>query len=131
MRPTRVEDYLTAIAQLCEAERLPRASTGAIAGRLGVAKGTASSALKQLADEGLVERLAYEGVTLTERGRERAERAARRRGALAEFLQQTLALGPDEAAEEAARWEPVASERLVERIAAERSPRLTDGSVDS
>lgn len=116
VRRTRVEDYLGAVEQICEERGLERASTGSVAELLGVAKGTASSTLQQLANDGLVDHLAYEGVCLTDQGRQRARLVLRRRRLLELFLSKTLGAAWENVTDEAWRLEPAASEQLIELV---------------
>lgn len=118
MRRTRPQDYLCAIEQLCKLREGQRASTGDVARLLGVSKGTASTTLKQLASEGLVEHLPYEGVSLTAGGRVRAGRAVRRQRLLQLFLSRALGIPWDAMAEDAKRLELTASDQLIEKIEA-------------
>jgi len=113
IRRTCVEDYLVAIADLCQAGGMERVSTGRIAEHLNVAGGTASSMIKQLAADGLVEHLAYAGASLTEKGR---QQALRRRRLLEMFLVQTLNLSDEAASTEAWLLEPAVSEQLIQRV---------------
>jgi DtxR family Mn-dependent transcriptional regulator len=116
IRRTRVEDYLVAIADLCQLRGVERVSTGQIAQHLGVAGGTASSMIKQLATGGLVDHLPYAGASLTEKGRQQAQCALRRRSLLEMFLTRTLNLSQELASAEAWLLEPAASERLIDRL---------------
>jgi len=116
IRRTRVEDYLGAIYEISRTEGVDRVSTGRIAQHLGVAGGTASSMIKQLAADGLVEHLAYAGASLTSKGRQRARHALRRQRLLEMFLAKTMGFAEVAAAEEAWLLEPAASERLIERV---------------
>jgi DtxR family Mn-dependent transcriptional regulator len=115
VRRTRVEDYLAAIQQICDQTERDRATTGHVARLLEVSKGTASSSLKQLAEDGLIDHVPYDGVSLTAEGRALAQRTVKRRRLMRLFL--TSSLGPwDAVEEEAARREFAASDELMERI---------------
>ncbi len=116
IRRTRIEDYLIAVEQICEASDSKRATTGPIARLLGVANGTASSMLKQLAEDGLLSHLPYEGVRLTSEGRQRARRVLRRQRLMALFLGRTLHVAWESMADEAWRLEPAMSGELLRRI---------------
>lgn len=116
IRRTRPEDYLAAIETLAEQAESSRATTGNIAQQIDVSKGTVSGVLKELADQGLVDLIPYEGAMLTEVGRKRARYTVRRQRLLEFFLNQSLGIGWESVAEEAWRLEPGASEKLIERI---------------
>jgi len=116
IRRTRIEDYLIAVEQICEASDSERATTGPIARLLGVANGTASSMLKQLAEDGLLSHVPYEGVSLTSKGRQRARRVLRRQQLIALFLGQTLNVTWKSMADEAWHLEPATSGQLLGMI---------------
>lgn len=109
-----VEDYIKQIWKLLRAGR--RATTMALAERLGLGRGTVSGMLKQLASRGLVEHEPYRGVQLTPRGNELALRIVRRHRLIELFLVHTLGLGWDEVDREAERLEHAFSDELVEHI---------------
>lgn len=115
-RRTRVEDYLSAVEQICEERGIDRASTGSVAAILGVSNGTASSTLKQLAESGLVDNVPYEGASLTDVGRRQARRVLRRRRLLELYLSKTLGVAWESVADEARRIEPMASEDLMNLV---------------
>ena len=116
IRRTRIEDYLIAVEQIRAEGDSERASTGPIARLLGISNGTASSMLKQLAENGLVDHLPYHGVSLTEQGQCRARRVLRRHRLIELFLSRTLNVAWGSVADEAWRLEPSASERLIGMI---------------
>lgn len=115
-RRTRTEDYLAAIDHICREQRSDRAGTGAIAAVVGVAKGTASSVLKSLAEQGLIDLLPYAGSKLTTTGEQRARRIVRRYRLLEMFLMRTLDMDGERSADDAWSLEPGASDALVEQI---------------
>lgn len=115
-RRTRTEDYLAAIESICAAPDCERATTSAVAREIGVTTGTASSVLKSLAADGLVDLVPYGGAALTELGRQRARRMTRRCQILAVLLCQMLNFDADEATDEAWRLERAASDNLIDRI---------------
>ena len=78
------EDYLKAILQLESARR--RVSTSAIAAQLGVSQPSVTRMTKKLAADGLVVRVPYRGVTLTETGRRVALEVLRHHRLLELFL---------------------------------------------
>ena len=115
-RRTRTEDYLTAIEQVRRESGKDRASTGAIARLTGVATGTASSVLRELAAEGLVDLVRYEGATLTPAGLRRVATIQRRLRLIELFLNQSLGVEVADAADEAWLLEPCVSVRLATLI---------------
>jgi DtxR family Mn-dependent transcriptional regulator len=72
--------------------------------------------LKTLNESGLAEYTPYEGVRLTESGRNLALRVLRRHRLIELFLAQTLELSWDEVHEEAENMEHAVSDHLIDRI---------------
>jgi len=91
-------------------------STGRLANALGVSPGTVTSMLKTLAESGHAKYRPYEGVILTESGRQVALRIVRRHRLIELFLVQTLDLTWDQVHEEAENMEHAVSDFLVDRI---------------
>src|SRR3954469_4349313 len=115
-RPTQAsEDYLKAIYAL-EREHGERASTSAIADRLGVSAPAATTMIKKLAGLGLVRYERYRGVSLTDQGERAAVEVIRHHRLLEQFLAEKLGVPIDGVHEEAERLEHVLSEELEERI---------------
>lgn len=115
-RRTRTEDYLAAIEGICADQHADRATTGAIAAAVGVAKGTASGVLKSLAEQGLIDLLPYAGARLTDEGAKLARRVVRRHRLIEMFLGQTLHISGERLADEAWSLEPGASDNLLEHV---------------
>src|SRR3954464_8718443 len=107
------EDYLKAILQLEAPEGV---STSAIAAQLGVSQPSVTRMTKKLAADGLVSRVPYRGVTLTETGRRVALEVLRHHRLLELFLSDRLGMSLDEVHAEADRLEHVLSEELEARI---------------
>jgi DtxR family Mn-dependent transcriptional regulator len=112
-----VEDYAKAIYSLEQRSDAPVA-TSALAERLGVTAGSASSMLKRLAEQGLVEHAPYGGTRLTASGQEVALEVLRHHRLLERYLSEELGVPWDRVHEEAEVLEHVLSEDLEERIAA-------------
>ena len=110
-----VEDYLKTIFGLAGSRE--SVQTGALAEALAVAPASVSGMVRRLADAGLVERAAYRGVRLTDRGRRAALRVIRRHRILETYLAQALGWDWDVVHEEAERLEHAASDQLIERMA--------------
>ena len=113
-RKTRVEGFFLAVERLSRDNK--RASAGNIAEILGVANGTASGSIRELANAGWIDHQPYAGAILTERGRNRLLVVLRKRQLLELFLVQTLHLQLDDATDESWLIEPAATEFLIERI---------------
>src|SRR5919106_5949083 len=109
-----IQDYLKEIYKLQAVGE--RATTTAIARRMGVAPSSATSMLKKLAVLGLAEHAPYRGVTLSASGRKIALEVIRHHRLLEQYLAETLGLGIDAVHAEADRLEHVISEELEARI---------------
>ena len=109
-----VEDYLKAIYGLARVGEFVQ--TGALAAVLEVSPASVSGMVRRLADIGLVERAAYRGVSLTDKGRRAALRVIRRHRILETYLAQALGWDWDVVHEEAERLEHAASDQLIERM---------------
>lgn len=119
-----VEDYLKAIYSLGRAGG--RVSTTELAERLGFAPSSASAMISRLSEAGLLDRVPYAGVILTEEGERQALRVIRRHRLLEAFLVSSLDLPWDEVHVYAEQLEHAASDELIDVIAA----KLGDPSVD-
>jgi DtxR family Mn-dependent transcriptional regulator len=111
-----VENYLKAILQLELKTGVTTISTGRLATALDVSPGTVTSMLKTLAESGHATYRPYEGVTLSETGKQLALRIVRRHRLIELFLVQTLDLTWDQVHEEAENMEHAVSDFLVDRI---------------
>src|SRR3970282_2058695 len=85
-----VQDYLKAIYALESAAE--RATTSALAARMGVSAPSATAMTKRLAELGLVERAPYRGVALTDEGRRGALEVLRHHRLLERYLVDRLRL---------------------------------------
>ena len=108
------EDYLKAVYAL-EAEG-KRVTTSALAERMQVSAPSATAMTKRLAELGLLERTAYKGVVLTDRGRLCALEVLRHHRLLERYLADSLGMSIDEVHTEADRLEHALSEELEARI---------------
>jgi DtxR family Mn-dependent transcriptional regulator len=108
------QDYLKEIHKL----RLEggRATTSAIAARMGVRPPSATAMIKKLAGLGLADHAPYRGVELTRAGEKVALEVIRHHRLLEQYLAQALGLPLDEVHIEADRLEHVLSEELEARI---------------
>jgi DtxR family Mn-dependent transcriptional regulator len=108
------EDYLKEIYKL-ESDQ-GRATTSALAERVGVSAPSATAMLKKLAALGLVEHERYRGVRLTPAGRKAAVEVIRHHRLLEQYLSETLGVPIDAVHAEADRLEHALSEELEARI---------------
>ena len=108
------EDYLKGIYAL-ETEGA-RATTSALAERMGVSAPSATAMTKRLAELGLVVRAPYRGVALTPAGRRAALEVLRHHRLLERYLAETLGLPLAEVHAEAERLEHALSEEVEDRI---------------
>jgi DtxR family transcriptional regulator, Mn-dependent transcriptional regulator len=109
-----IQDYLKEIYKIQSSGE--RATTTAIARRMGVAPSSATSMLKKLAVLGLAEHSPYRGVELSDAGVKIALEVIRHHRLLEQYLAETLGLGIDAVHAEADRLEHVISEELEARI---------------
>lgn len=108
------EDYLEAIAKLQQRDRVARAKD--IAQRLGVTRGTVTSALKGLQDKGLINYQPYSHITLTPQGEILANEIIHRHETLARYLREVLQIPPDMAEANACRAEHVLDPEVIEHM---------------
>jgi DtxR family transcriptional regulator, Mn-dependent transcriptional regulator len=108
------QDYLKEIHKLRLEGR--RATTSALAGRMGVRPPSATAMIKKLAGLGLADHAPYRGVELTPAGEKVALEVIRHHRLLEQYLAQALGLPLDEVHIEADRLEHVLSEELEARI---------------
>ena len=109
-----IQDYLKEIYKL-QADG-GRASTSAIAERMGVAQPSVTSMLKKLTALGLAEHEPYRGVLLTRKGEQVALEVIRHHRLLEQYLAETLGLSIDAVHDEADRLEHALSEELEAKI---------------
>ncbi len=108
-----VQDY---VKELYKLQAGGRASTSALAGRMGVAPASATAMLKKLAQLGLAEHEPYRGALLTDTGERVALEVIRHHRLLEQYLAETLGLSIDAVHDEADRLEHALSEELEARI---------------
>ncbi|MGH3128824.1 MAG: metal-dependent transcriptional regulator [Gaiellaceae bacterium] len=109
-----VQDYLKAIYVLESSGE--RVTTSALARRMGVSAPSATAMTKRLDELGLVERLPYRGVALTDEGRRGALEVVRHHRLLERYLVDRLGLSLDEVHAEAELLEHALSEELEAKI---------------
>jgi DtxR family transcriptional regulator, Mn-dependent transcriptional regulator len=108
------QDYLKEIHKLRLEGR--RATTSALADRMGVRPPSATAMIKKLAGLGLANHAPYRGVELTPAGEKVALEVIRHHRLLEQYLAQALGLPLDEVHIEADRLEHALSEELEARI---------------
>ncbi|MFH1140008.1 MAG: metal-dependent transcriptional regulator [Pseudomonadota bacterium] len=113
---SQLEDYLEAICFLQKQDRVARAKD--IAERLGVTRPSVTSALKSLAENGLISHEPYSYVVLTPAGEAVAEEITRRHGVLRDFFENFLSLPPDQADANACRVEHAVDSEAMDRLVA-------------
>lgn len=117
MASSTVENYLKRIYVVSQnlngSERVPM---GAVAEGVGVAAGTATSMVKSLADDKLLDYEPRGGVRLTRQGERMARQVLRRHRLIEQFLVEVIGLDWSEVHEEAEVLEHAVSEKLLDRI---------------
>lgn len=114
MITSAAEDYLKTIYDLEQVGE--RATTSALAARLGVQPASVTGMVKRLAESELVSYTPYGGADLTAEGRRTALSVARHHRVVERFLVDTLGVPWDEAHVEAHRLEHALSDALVDRL---------------
>lgn len=110
-----IEDYLKAIYAVGEGGE-GRATTSAIADRMGVSAASATNMMQKLAEMKLVEYVPYRGVSLTPSGEKIALEVIRHHRLIELYLAEALGYSWDEVHDEAERLEHVISEEFEDRI---------------
>jgi DtxR family Mn-dependent transcriptional regulator len=129
-----LEDYLEAILELERTQKVARVKD--IADRLGVLRGSVSTAIKKLADLGLIHYEPYSFITLTSSGRKAASLISRRHKILLRFLRDVLKLDSEQAEQNACRMEHAMDDSTVDRLVQfieyiSTCPRTGEDWVDS
>jgi len=110
-----LEDYLEAISRLVVHDGVARVRD--IAAEMSVHKSTVTSALKGLAEKGLVNYSPYEVITFTSKGKKAAQEVARRHEIIQRFLADVLSVDEEVAEANACRMEHVVDREVLERLA--------------
>jgi DtxR family Mn-dependent transcriptional regulator len=108
------EDYLEAIYQIATGEQGARSSEISLA--LGVKRPSVTTALKTLAEKGLVNYTPYDRISLTPQGQEIARNVVARHGIIRQFLTSVLGIPAEAAQVEACRLEHAFSEPVFARF---------------
>lgn len=109
-----IEMYLATIMLLVEEHE--SAKVVEIADILGVTKPSVSKAMSQLLEDGYIDKELYGHITLTEKGRQAAEKVVKKRRMIISYLQHSLGLSKEEASKNACRMEHVISDEMLEGI---------------
>ena len=109
---------LKAVYRLTKGARppVPAAHTGELADSLGVSPGTATAAVKKLAERKLLEHQPYRGVELTQTGRRAAVSAIRRHRIVERFLADMLGYAWNEADRLAGSFEHELPQEVEDRL---------------
>ena len=91
-------------------------ATNTLAERLGVAPASVTNMIKKLADQNLVQYEPYQGVNLTNAGREIALRVIRNHRLVELYLVEVLGVPWDQVHAQAENWEHSLSDHLAERM---------------
>jgi len=105
---TSTEEYLEALYTLTQNGEA--ASTSTISKRLEIAPASVTEMVKKLAENGYVNYSPYQGVTLTPKGYEIAEKMTRKHRLLERFLHDVLRIGTDKVHKEACAMEHALSD---------------------
>ncbi len=105
---TSTEEYLEALYTLTQGGKV--ASTTEMSKRLKIAPASVTEMLRKLADSGYVNYSPYQGVTLTTKGFEMAEKMTRKHRLLERFLHDMLRIGNDKVHKEACEMEHALSD---------------------
>lgn len=109
-----LEDYLETILDLETAHKVARAKD--IADKLGVQRGSVTSALKTLAQKELINYEPYSYITLTRKGARIAAKIQERHRVLRDFLERVLQVAPDTAEHTACRMEHAIDDVTLDRL---------------
>lgn len=109
-----LEDYLEAIFNLSSQGKVARSKD--IAGVLKVSRSSVTGALKTLSEKGLVNYKPYEFITLTDIGRDEAQRVARKHNIIKSFFVNILGVDQNIASKAACRAEHALGSRIVGRL---------------
>lgn len=129
MATSTVENYLKQLLLLAE-DTDDLVSMGALASSLAVVPGTATTMVKALADEGLVEHKPRHGVRLTSEGRRMALNVLRKHRLIETFLVNVLKMDWAKVHDEAEKLEHAISDEVLDRLDALLGHPLTDPHGD-
>jgi DtxR family Mn-dependent transcriptional regulator len=108
-----LEDYLEMVSFLADDGEVRVTD---IAARLNVSKPSVLTALKVLAEQGLIEHQRYRNVTLTQKGIERAAEIRSRHHFLTVFLRDVIGVDEETAEKDACKMEHILSEETLNKM---------------
>ncbi len=111
-----LEDYLKAIYMVRQKKNCKKVRPKEISEAMGVKMSSVNSAIKKLADMGLVSYEKYGDIELTEEGKRVAELVYKKGEIIADFLSTILGLDIEEAYDYAHKLEHIFDENVVERM---------------
>lgn len=109
-----LEDYLQVIFRFQQEKQFARVSD--IASSLKVARSAVTAALHSLSDKGLVNYEPYSPVTLSAKGKERAQQIALRHRIIADFLENVLTISKEQAESAACKMEHSVDAGILDRF---------------
>ncbi len=109
------ENYIKSIYKIAEASGGP-VSTNSLAEKMGIKAATVTDMLRKLSDKSFIHYQKYQGVTLSEKGNNRALQIIRKHRLWEMFLVQKLNFGWDEVHEVAEQLEHIQSEKLIHEL---------------
>lgn len=110
-----LEDYLEIICNFADSDKKIRAVD--ISKELNISRASATEALKKLANKGYIIYERYETISLTETGKELAQKVVNKHFILQSFFEQVLNLSEEEASENACKIEHVITDNAFDKIA--------------
>jgi len=116
MPTTTIENYVKEIFLVEQETPDSPVSMGTVAKALGVVPGTATTMVKSMEKDNLLEYIPRVGVNLTDEGRQLAIRMLRRHRLIEVFLVEVLHLDWGEIHQDAEELEHVVSDRILDRI---------------
>ncbi|MBR3605397.1 MAG: metal-dependent transcriptional regulator [Candidatus Gastranaerophilales bacterium] len=109
-----LEDYLEIICNYAQLNKKIRAVD--ISKKLNISRASTTEALKKLASKGYINYERYETISLTESGKEIAQKVVSKHLVLQEFFEQTLGLSKEEASYNACKIEHVITDNAFNKI---------------
>ena len=110
------EDYLKAIYHLSNNDLDKGISTNDIAKKIDISAASVTDMIKKLSQKQMINYVKYQGVTLTEAGRQHAVYVIRKHRLWETFLVEKLKFSWDEVHEIAEQMEHIQSKKLVEKL---------------
>ena len=109
-----LEDYLEVICNYTDSEKTVRAVD--ISKELDVSRASVTEALKKLASKGFINYGRYDAISLTENGKEIAQKIISKHTVLQIFFEKILGLSKEEASENACKIEHIITDNAFNKI---------------